>query len=199
MEGLKSMAKSITTIAKEVIADKWGVGADRKRRLTVAGYDYDKVQAKVNEMLSEEKSTTMNISTRGIELIKSYEGLSLKACKCLPTEKYYTIGYGHYGADVKKDQIITKEKALEILKNDLKSFVAKVNKHQLKYKWNQNQFDALVSFCYNVGNIDGLTQNGTRTNAQIADKFVAYSKSGGKFIQGLYNRRMKERDLFMGK
>lgn len=193
------MAKSITTIAKEVIAGKWGTGTNRKTKLTEAGYDYNKVQAKVNEILSEKQdaSAVMNISSRGVELIKSYEGLSLKACKALPTEKYYTIGYGHYGKDVKPGSVITKEKALELLKQDIAGFVAKVNKYQGKYHWNQNQFDALVSFAYNVGSIDGLTNNGKRSNDQIADKFVAYSNSGGKFIQGLYNRRIKERNLFM--
>ena len=50
----------------------------------------------------------MKISKNGIELIKCFESFSPKACKCLSTEKYYTIGYGHYGADVKENQTITK-------------------------------------------------------------------------------------------
>ena len=90
----------------------------------------------------------------------------------------------------------TEAEAVKLLVKDLSGFVAKVNKYNRKYGFSQNEFDALVSFCYNVGNIDGLTKNGTRTKAQIADKFLAYSYSGGKFIKGLYNRRVKERNLF---
>ncbi|MCM1296002.1 MAG: glycoside hydrolase family protein [Muribaculaceae bacterium] len=190
--------KSIKTIAQEVIDGKWGNGVYRKEQLAKAGYDYAKVQEEVNKLLSKETSTLdrMDISSVGLELIKQYEGFCAKACKALPTEKYLTIGYGHYGADVKSGQTITKTEALKLLKKDVQGFVAKVNKYQNKYHWNQNQFDALVSFAYNVGNIDGLTANGTRSNAVISDKWVAYSNSGGKFIQGLYNRRVKERTLF---
>lgn len=139
----------------------------------------------------------MNISQKGINLIASFEGLSLKACKCLESEKYYSIGYGHYGADVKKDMIITKEKALELLRKDAKKAVAKVNKYQKIYKFKQNEFDALVSFCYNVGNIDQLTGKGTRSKDVIAQKILLYNKSGGKVIKGLANRRKKEQSVFL--
>ena len=99
----------------------------------------------------------MKISKNGIELIKCFESFSPKACKCLSTEKYYTIGYGHYGADVKEKQAITKQQAEELLQKDLEKFEQKVNKYNNVYNFNQNQFDSLVSFCYNVGNIDQLT------------------------------------------
>lgn len=69
----------------------------------------------------------MKISEKGIELIKSFEGFSPVACKCLPSEKYYTIGYGHYGADVKAGQTITKEGALELLKRDVAKIESAVN------------------------------------------------------------------------
>ena len=49
----------------------------------------------------------MKISENGISLIKSFEGLRLKAYKAVSTEEYYTIGYGHYGADVAADMVIT--------------------------------------------------------------------------------------------
>ena len=61
----------------------------------------------------------MKISKDGIELIKSYEGLRLKAYKPVATEKYYTIGYGHYGADVDADMVITKEQANLYLYKDV--------------------------------------------------------------------------------
>ena len=138
----------------------------------------------------------MKASKNGIELIKCFESFSPKACKCLATEKYYTIGYGHYGADVKENQTITKEQAEELLQKDLEKFEQKVNKYNNVYNFNQNQFDALVSFCYNVGNIDQLTAKGTRTIKEISEKILAYNKSGGKVINGLTNRRKKEQELF---
>ena len=188
--------KSVDTLAKEVLANKWGVGKDRERRLTAKGYDYEKVQKRVNELYSADSTADKNISSNGVVLIKSFEGFSRVACKALHSEKYLTIGYGHYGKDVKPNQTITEAEAVNLLVKDLSGFVDKVNKYNRKYGFTQNEFDALVSFCYNVGNIDGLTKNGTRTKAQIADKFLAYSYSGGKFIKGLYNRRVKERNLF---
>lgn len=138
----------------------------------------------------------MKISQKGIDLIKAFESFSPKATKCLATEKYYTIGYGHYGADVKEKQTITKEQAEELLLKDLEKFEQKVNKYNNVYNFNQNQFDALVSFCYNVGNIDTLTAKGTRTINEISEKILAYNKSGGKTIKGLTNRRKKEHELF---
>ena len=188
--------KSVDTLAKEVLDNKWGVGKDRERRLTAKGYDYEKVQKRVNELYSADSTADKNISSNGVVLIKSFEGFSRVACKALQSEKYLTIGYGHYGKDVKPNQTITEAEAVKLLVKDLSGFVTKVNKYNRKYGFTQNECDALVSFCYNVGNIDGLTKNGTRTKAQIADKFLAYSYSGGKFIKGLYNRRVKERNLF---
>ena len=188
--------KSVDTLAKEVIANKWGVGKDRERRLTAKGYDYEKVQKRVNELYCADSTEDKNISSNGVVLIKSFEGFSRVACKALPSERYLTIGYGHYGKDVKPNQTITEAEAVKLLVKDLSGFIKKVNKYNRKYGFTQNEFDALVSFCYNVGNIDGLTKNGTRTKAQIADKFLAHSYSGGKFIKGLYNRRVKERNLY---
>ena len=138
----------------------------------------------------------MKVSRKGIDLIKGFENFSPKACKCLPTEKHYTIGYGHYGADVKENQTMTKEQAEKLLQKDLEKFEQKVNKYNNVYNFNQNQFDALVSFCYNVGNIDTLTAKGTRTIKEISEKILAYNKSGGKVINGLTNRRKKEQELF---
>ena len=122
----------------------------------------------------------MKISKKGIELITSFEGFSNRACKCVPTEKYYTIGYGHYGKDVAKDATITKKDAVALLKKDLSSFEKKVDKYNHIYHFSQNEFDALVSFCYNVGNIDKLTVNGRRTKSEIADAMLRYTHSGGK-------------------
>ena len=99
----------------------------------------------------------MKTSEKGIELIISFEGFSKKACKCVPTEKYYTIGYGHYGKEVAKDATITKKDAVALLKKDLSSFEKKVDKYNHIYHFSQNEYDALVSFCYYVGNFDKFT------------------------------------------
>ena len=138
----------------------------------------------------------MKTSEKGIKLIISFEGFCPKATKCLKSEKYYTIGFGHYGKDVKENDTITKLKAIDLLKSDLEKFEKKVNKYS-SYNFTQNEYDSLVSFCYNVGNIDQLTAKGTRSKKEIADKMLLYCKSGGKVIRGLQKRREKERALFL--
>lgn len=139
----------------------------------------------------------MNISERGIDLIISFEGFCAKATKCVKSEKYLTIGYGHYGKDVKENDTITKKDAKALIVKDLIGFETKVNKYDSVYHFNQNEFDALVSFCYNVGNIDKLTANGRRTRVEIADAMLRYVNSGGKKLTGLVRRRTKERELFL--
>lgn len=139
----------------------------------------------------------MKISENGLNLIISFEGFCPKATKAVKTEKYYTIGYGHYGKDVSEKQIITKEEALTLLKKDMKRFETKVMKYNNCYNFTQNEFDALVSFAYNVGNIDQLTAKGTRTKKEIADAMLLYIKSGGNVLDGLRKRRIRERELFL--
>lgn len=139
----------------------------------------------------------MNISQQGIDLIKSFEGFRAQSYKCLVTEKYFTIGYGHYGPDVRLGQVITKAEGERLLAEDLKRFVSHVNKYDYIYDFNQSEFDALASFSYNIGNIDQLTDKGKRSKAVIAEKMLLYNKSGGKVIQGLVNRRKAEQALFL--
>ena len=139
----------------------------------------------------------MKISENGLNLIISFEGFCPKATKAVKTEKYYTIGYGHYGKDVAENQTITKEEALLLLKKDIKRFETKVMKYNNCYNFTQNEFDALVSFAYNVGNIDQLTAKGTRTKKEIADAMLLYIKSGGNVLDGLRKRRIRERELFL--
>lgn len=136
------------------------------------------------------------LSVNGLNLIKSFEGCKLTAYKCLPAEKYYTIGYGHYGSDVTAGMKITKEQAEELLLQDCKKAIKNVNSFMSKYNFNQNQFDALVSFAFNVGSINQLTASGTRTLEQISSKITAYNKSGGRVIAGLVKRRSREKELF---
>ena len=137
----------------------------------------------------------MKTSQRGIDLIKQFEGCRLTAYKPVPTEKYWTIGYGHYGADVRIGMKISQMEAEAMLKVDLIRFETAVTSTGLTL--NQNQFDALVSFAYNcgAGNLKKLCEG--RTLSQIADKMLAYNKGGGKVLAGLTRRRNAERALFL--
>lgn len=135
----------------------------------------------------------MKISSKGLKLIKKFEGCKLKAYK--DVAGVWTIGYGHTGG-VTSGQSITQAQANEFLTNDCKKAEAAVNKYVSKYKFNQNQFDALTSFAFNIGNINQLTANGTRTIAQISAKIPAYCNSGGKKEPGLVTRRAEEKKLF---
>lgn len=136
----------------------------------------------------------MKISEKGLALIKRFEGLRLKAYKAVPTETYYTIGYGHYGADVTEDMEINEATANKFLLLDVDSAVKAVN--ALDLTLNQNQFDALVSFTFNCGkgNLRKLVK-GRDVNA-IGDAILLYNKSGGKVLKGLVRRREAERELF---
>ena len=74
-----------------------------------------------------------------------------------------------------------------------------VDKYNSKYKWTQNEFDALVSFAYNIGGIKQLTANGSRSKSEIAAKIPAYCHAGKQVLQGLVRRRNAERELFLSK
>lgn len=147
----------------------------------------------------------MKISENGIELIKQFEGLSLKPY--LDSVNIPTIGYGntYYPTREKvtmSDTPITKEYATELLsytaQKDFGSFINKV----VKVKLNQNQFDALVSFAYNLGN--GNLQNSTllkKVNSGdfigASNEFIKWNKVGKKELAGLTKRREKEKKLFL--
>ena len=113
--------------------------------------------------------SSRKVSQRGVNLIKQFEGCKLTA--------YYdsvgviTIGYGTTNADksitgktITKGMKISQATAEQWLKASLdKKYGPKVNKYDGKYKWTQNEFDALISFAYNIGSIDQLTANGSRS------------------------------------
>ena len=139
----------------------------------------------------------MKTSEKGLNLIKSFEGCRLKAYKAHFSEKYYTIGWGHYGPDVTSGMTISQAQADNMLVSDLRSYEDKVNKYDNKYHFTQNEFDALVSFCYNIGNIDQLTANGSRTKEVIAQKMLLYVNCNGYKLLGLVRRREAERKLFL--
>ena len=137
----------------------------------------------------------MKTSSKGVSLIKQFEGCRLKAYKC--PAGVWTIGYGHT-AGVKAGDIITQETAESYLRNDLVTYEKYVMNYDGIYHFNQNQFDALVSFTYNCGpgNLKNLTQSGKRTIAQISDKLLLYNKAGGVTLLGLQRRRTAEKVLF---
>lgn len=140
--------------------------------------------------------TAMNISEQGIALIKSFEGCRLTAYKAVNTEKYYTIGWGHYGADVKAGQTISQGEADALLLSDLQRFVKYTNTYTACLNLNQDQFDALVSFCYNCGPGTLKKLVAGRTLDEIAEHITDYTKSGGKILKGLERRRQQEKEMF---
>lgn len=139
----------------------------------------------------------MNISENGMNLIKSFESCRLTAYKALPKEKYFTIGWGHYGPDVKEGMIISQNKADEMFREDIKKYESYVRTYTKHLVLTQNQFDALTSFCYNcgAGNLKKLVEG--RTKLQIADKILDFNHSQGEVLAGLTRRRKAERELFL--
>lgn len=146
------------------------------------------------------------ISHNGIKLITSFEGCRLTAYDDMqPNVKItsmnqvkgtLTIGYGHTGADVHPGMIISQSVAEELLKKDLKKFERNVEKYDPIYNFTQNEADALISFAYNVGSIDQLTNKGKRTKKEIYEHITEYNRSGEKVLSGLTRRRQAEAELF---
>lgn len=134
----------------------------------------------------------MKISNLGLDFIKACEGCRLDAY--IDTAGVRTIGYGHAyweGADT-----ISEEHASELLENDIKKFEGAVEKYNKIYNWTQNEFDAMVSFAFNLGGIDKLTAKGTRSKREISEKMLLYYNSGGKKVFGLVKRRSAEQLIF---
>lgn len=138
-----------------------------------------------------------------VDAIKEHEGLRLVAY--LDSVGVWTIGYGDTGPDVVKGLTITKAQAEERLRKRLVEFEGYVNR-AVKVKLTQNQFDALVSLVYNIGptNFNSSTllrKLNAGDYAGAADQFLVWNKGrvGGKLqvIDGLTNRRKKERQLFV--
>lgn len=135
----------------------------------------------------------MKISNKGLELIKSFEGCHLESYKC--PAGVWTIGYGHTKG-VYQGMKITQKQAVSFLREDCNKFEKNVNSFASTYNWTQNEFDALVSFAFNIGSINQLTANGKRSKEQIAKSILLYNKAGGKELAGLTRRRRAEYELF---
>ena len=142
----------------------------------------------------------MKIDKYGEKLIKKFESCKLTAYKVDNAEKYYTIGYGHYGADVKKGMKISKDTAEKLFRNDIKYFENCVNSC-LKVKITQSMFNALVSFTYNVGfsafkNSTLLKYVNKKQFTKASKEFKKWNKCGGKVLKGLVKRRLLEKIEF---
>lgn len=140
----------------------------------------------------------MQTSNTGIELIKRFEGCRLNAYQ--DSVGVWTVGYGHT-KNVKKGMLITQDQADKFLKEDLKVYENYV-KTYVSYNINQNQFDALVSFTYNVGggNLQKSTLLVYLNQGKItlaANEFDKWTYAGGKKLTGLVNRRKAEKELFL--
>jgi lysozyme len=146
----------------------------------------------------------MILNNKGYLFITKHEGLKLKPYLC--PAKIPTIGYGNtYYADGKRvtllDKQITKQEALEMFKEIANKFAKRVDT-LVTSNITQNQFNALVSFAYNVGtgNFASSTLlkkvNKNPNDLTIKAEFLRWNKAGGKVINGLTNRRIDEADLY---
>ena len=146
---------------------------------------------------------SLKISKKGIQFIKEIE-----KCKLEAYQKYgkWRIGWGTTNKDVDitgkritKGLKINQTVADRWFKKAIKRREMAVNKYS-NYKFNQNQFDALVSFAYGDGNLKNLTDRGKRSIDSIANYITYFNKTvDGKFNQDLANRRVAEKRLFLSK
>ena len=142
----------------------------------------------------------MKISDKGIKLLKSFEGCRYTAYR--DVGGVLTIGYGHTGKDVFEGQRIGSDQAENLLRADLARFEDGVNR-SVVVDLNQAQFDALVSFTYNVGlgafTLSTMLQMLNKGDYKgAADQFLRWNKVKGKVWSGLTQRRQSERSLFLG-
>ena len=144
----------------------------------------------------------MKTGSNGISLIKQFEGCRLKAYPDPATGGApWTIGYGHTGNDVRPGRLWTQVQADSALISDLAQCERSISR-LVKVNLTQNQFDALVSFVFNVGS--GNLQSSTllrKLNSGdykgAADEFLKWNKAAGKVMNGLVARRAAERELFL--
>lgn len=137
----------------------------------------------------------MNISNKGLELIKSFEGCRLSAYKC--PAGVWTIGYGRTNG-VYEGMTITQEQADNMLREDVKYYADAVNQYQSRFNFTQEEFDSLTSFTYNcgVGSLQAVMAC-CNTKQEIAEECKLYNKGGGVVLAGLVRRREEEYKLFM--
>lgn len=166
-------------------------------------------QAQVNELNNVadalNPNQAMTASSVGINLITSFEDLVLTAYD--DGVGVWTIGFGTTvypnGIRVKRGDSCTKAQAMSFFQHDLRRFEAAVNQ-AVNVVINQNQFDALVSLAYNIGEtaFKGSTlvkELNAGNYKAAADEFPKWNRGGGKVLRGLVRRRAAERELFLKK
>lgn len=143
----------------------------------------------------------MNISPKGIEKIKGYEGLSLTAYPDPGTGgRPWTIGHGHT-LGVQKGDVITRDQAEKFLHEDLAPVYLTIETN-VKVPLTQGQFDALCSFIFNVGSGNFVKSTLLKKlNAGdykgAAEEFMRWNKAAGRILAGLDARRASERLMFL--
>ena len=142
----------------------------------------------------------MKTSDKGIDLIKKHEGFRSKAYRC--SANVLTIGYGHT-LNVKSTDVITLDEAESFLRQDVEFAEKEVNRHNLNI--NQNQFDALVSFVFNLG-VGSFSRStllrkikSNPNDPAIRKEFEKWVYAGGKVLNGLVRRRKEEAELYFTK
>jgi lysozyme len=141
----------------------------------------------------------MTTSSRGIQLIKGFEGLKLESYKC--PAGVWTIGYGHTKG-VKPNVVIDQMRAEDLLIEDIAPIERMLNKLGINFR--QECFDALVSWNFNLG--EGAFRNSTllkkivadAPDEEITDQIVKWVNAGGKPLVGLKRRRVAEANMFLG-
>ena len=148
----------------------------------------------------------MKVSDKLIKLLRHHEGVRNKPYQC--PAKLWTVGIGHLIGDGKTlppewNKTFTNEEIDAILKRDLNRFELGVSKMLPNVPLRQHEFDAIISFCFNLGL--GCFQRSTIRQALLRgdkeaamESLVKYCRAGGKILKGLQNRRLDERKLFLG-
>ena len=147
----------------------------------------------------------MTIGKAGLDLIKSFEGFRSKPYR--DSVGVWTIGYGstHYpdGRPVTKfDRPLTKKEASNLMKFEINHHYARKVDHYVTENTTQNQFDAMVSFAYNLGvgalhKSSLLKYHNAKRVHKAAKEFTKWNHAGGRVLKGLTRRRKAERDLFL--
>jgi lysozyme len=149
----------------------------------------------------------VNVSERAIKLIKHHEGVRNRPYRC--PANLYTVGVGHLIGDGKSlpeswNRTFSQEEIDGLLKSDLKRFELGVHKMLPNVPLRQHEFDAIISFCFNLGL--GCFQRSTLRQALLRgdkkaamESLVKYCRAGGKILKGLQTRRLDEKALFEGR
>jgi lysozyme len=149
----------------------------------------------------------VKVSERAIKLIKHHEGVRSRPYRC--PANLWTVGVGHLIGDGKSlpdswNRTFTEAEIDGILKSDLRRFELGVHKMLPNVPLRQHEFDAIISFCFNLGL--GCFQRSTLRQALLRgdkkaamESLVKYCRAGGKILRGLQIRRLDEKALFEGK